>query len=104
MPLLVAKLTPTAPALPPVRVTVIVAVLPFSATLYVAALNCNVPAGAASLSVIVSTAVLGLPSVAPPVGLVRARLTVSFPSAAVSSKIGMLTVLFAVSPLAKLTV
>ena len=52
----------------------------------------------------VSTAVLGLPSVAPPVGLLRVRLTVSFASAVVSLMIGMLTVLFAVSPLAKLTV
>ena len=103
MPLLVAKLTPTAPALPPLRVTVIVALATFSATLYVAALNCNVPP-AASLSVMVSTAVLGLPSVAPPVGLLRVRLTVSFASAVVSLMIGMLTVLFAVSPLAKLTV
>jgi hypothetical protein len=33
VPLLVAKLTPTAPALPPVRVIVIVALPPFSATL-----------------------------------------------------------------------
>src|SRR4029453_13730437 len=59
---------------------------------------------AASLSIMVSTAVLGLPSVAPPVGLLRARLTVSFGSTLVSFTIGILTVLLAVSPLAKVTV
>jgi len=93
---------PTAPALPPVRVTVIVAVGPLSATLYVAALNCSVPA--MSLSVMVSTAVLGVPSVAPPVGALSATFTVSFASTAVSLTIGMVTVLLAVSPAAKLTV
>ena len=51
VPLLVANVTPTAPALPPVRVTVIVAVPPFSATLYVAALNCNVPGEGAPVEV-----------------------------------------------------
>ena len=56
------------------------------------------------LSAMVSTAVLGLPRVAPPVGLLRVRLTVSFASTVVSLMIGMLMVLFAVSPLAKLTV
>ena len=44
MPLLVATVTLTAPALPPVRVSVMVALPPFSATLKVAALNCTVPA------------------------------------------------------------
>ena len=57
-----------------------------------------------SSSVIVKTAVLRLPSVAPPVGLLSVRLTVSFPSASVSFRIGILTVLFVVSPSAKLTV
>ena len=56
-----------------------------------------------SLSVIVSTAVLGLPSVTPPVGLLSVRVSVSFPSTRVSLMIGMLTVLLAVSPAAKLT-
>ena len=46
VPLLVANVTPTAPALPPARVTVIVALPPvtFSATVEVAALNCKLPA------------------------------------------------------------
>ena len=56
------------------------------------------------MSVMVSTAVLGVPSVAPPLGLLKVRLTVSFASAVVSLMIGMLMVLFAVSPSAKLTV
>ncbi len=52
----------------------------------------------------VSTAVLGVPSVAPPVGALTVTFTVSFPSTSASSTIGMVTVLFAVSPAAKLTV
>ena len=43
----------------------------------------SVGTGFASLSVIVTTSVLGLPSVAPPVGLVSARLIVSLPYARV---------------------
>ena len=41
---------------------------------------------------------------APFVGLLRAKLTVSFPSKVVSSRIGMVTVLLAVSPSAKVTI
>ncbi len=52
----------------------------------------------------VSTAVLGVPSVAPPVGALNPTFTVSFPSTSASSTIGMVTVLLAVSPAAKLTV
>src|SRR4030095_13202247 len=99
-----ADRTPASPALPPVRVTLIFALPPASATVYVAALSCNAPAGAVSLSVIVSTAVLGFPSVAPPVGFVSAMLTVSLPSKTLSSRIGIETVLLAVSPSVKLTV
>ena len=64
----------------------------------------SVGRGFASSSAIVRTAVLGLPSVAPPVGLLSVTLTVSFASTSVSFRIGMVTVLFAVSPAAKLTV
>ena len=56
------------------------------------------------LSVIVSTAVFCVPSVAPPVGTVSARFTVSLPSTRMSSRIVMFTVFVAVSPSAKLTV
>jgi hypothetical protein len=54
-------------------------------------------------SLIVKTAALGLPSVAPPVGPLSVRLTVSFPSTSVSGRIVMLTVLSAASPSAKVT-
>jgi hypothetical protein len=83
---------------------VIVALPPFSFTLYVAELNCKVPPGAGSFSMMVSIAVLGEPRVAPPVGLLRVKLIVSLPSYALSSRIGTLKVLFAVSALAQLNV
>src|SRR5215470_9940050 len=60
--------------------------------------------GGVSFSVMVSTAVLGEPRVAPPVGLLRVRLTVLFTSKTVLSMMGMVTVLLAVSPSAKVTV
>src|SRR4029450_13159813 len=59
---------------------------------------------AESSSTIVRTAEPGVPTVAPPVGLLRARFTVSLGSATLLLMIGTLTVLFVVSPLAKLTV
>jgi hypothetical protein len=51
----------------------------------------------------VSVAAVGVPRVAPPVGLVRVRLTVSLPSTSVSLMIGMVKVLL-VSPMPKLSV
>ena len=64
----------------------------------------NVPTGGAvSLSMIVNVAVVWLPSVAPPVGLLRVRLTVSFPSTSVSLVIGTVNVLL-VSPAANVNV
>jgi hypothetical protein len=81
---------------------VIVTLPAFSFTLYVAELNWIVPGG--GTSIMVNTAVLGEPSVAPPVGLLSVRLTVSLPSVALSVKIGTLNVLLAVSPLAQLNV
>ncbi len=84
----------TPPAVPPVRVTTILALVaappvPASLTEYVAELNCTEPP---ETSAIVSTAVLGVPRLASPVGVPRSRLTVWGPSAVVSAKIGMLTV------------
>lgn len=58
--------------------------------------------GAVSSSVMVSLAVAGEPSVAPPVGLLRDRFTVSAPSTAVSFAIVTVKVRFAASPLAQL--
>ena len=53
------------------------------------------PGWATSLSVMVNRAVPGLPSVAPPVGLLKVRLTVSLPSTRASLLIGMVKVLLA---------
>src|SRR5262249_40429715 len=63
----------------------------------------NVGIGFASSFVIVNVAVLGLPSAAPPVGMLNVRLTVSSASATESFTMGMLTVLL-VSPSANVTV
>ncbi len=57
-----------------------------------------------SLSIIVRRAVFCPPIVAPPVASDKVRLRVSLSSAIVSSMMGMLTVLGAVSPSAQLTV
>src|SRR5437867_1939010 len=59
---------------------------------------------AGSLSTMVRTAVLGEPRVAPPVGPLSVRFTVSLPSTRKSSRIGTETVLVTESPSAKLTV
>ena len=55
-----------------------------------------------SLSTIVNVAVVWVPNVAPPVGLLKVKLTVSFPSKSESLTIGMITVLL-VSPGPKTT-
>jgi hypothetical protein len=81
-------------------VTVIEAGVVASLPLELAALNCTV--GVGSLSVIVTVALDGLPSVAPPVGLESVTVNVSFGSSRVSFKIGTENVLVAVSPLAQL--
>src|SRR4030095_3306444 len=48
----------------------------------------TVATGFASSSVIVRTAVVGVPRAAPPVGLLSVTVTVSFPSTSVSLRIG----------------
>ena len=82
--------------------TVIEAGVVASLPLELAALNCTV--GGGSSSVIVTVALDGLPSVAPPVGLDSVTVNVSFGSSRVSFVIGTENVLLAVSPLAQLNV
>src|SRR5262249_8044727 len=57
--------------------------------------------GSVSLSMMVSVALVGVPSVAPPVALVSVRTTVSLPSTRLSSRIGTVNVLLALSPAAQ---
>ena len=82
----------------------IVADVPFSATVYAAMLSSTVPAGGSgSSSVIVRIAVLGLPSVAP-TAPESVRLTVSSPSHVESSRIATVNVFDTASPSPKLIV
>ena len=72
-----AKSAVTLTFVPPVRITVMSCFPSPSPTEKFAALNWMT---GVSLSTIVNTAVFGVPSVAPPVGLVRTRFTVSLVS------------------------
>ena len=81
MPFVATTSTVTPLAAPPVRLTVTVAVELLSATDTDVARNDSAPP--TSLFVIVSVAVLGLPSVAPPPGSLRSSPTVLLPSPAV---------------------
>ena len=65
-------------------------------------MNATIPGCAASSLTIVKVAVLGLPIVAPPVGLERAKFTVSLDSKIASSTMGTVITLL-VSPLLKVT-
>jgi hypothetical protein len=74
----------------------------------VATTDCVNPVGSTtpgdeSLSTMVNTTDAGLPSVAPPVGLLNVKVTVSLPSTAVSSRTVTVNVLLA-SPSAKVSV
>ena len=60
--------------------------------------------GGGSLSRIVNTALFRVPRIAPPVGLVNCRLTVSSYSSIESSRSGTMTVFGPLSPGPKLTV
>jgi len=68
-----------------------------------ALLNWKAPGWATSSSTMVKVAVAWLPSVAPPVGVSRKRLTVSLPSTRESSAMGIVNDLV-VSPTPKLRV
>ena len=57
-----------------------------------------------SLSIIVNVAALGVPMVAPPVALVKVRLTVSSPSKMLSSRIVTVKSLLPLSPAFQLSV
>ena len=74
----------------------------------VATTDCVNPVGSTtpgdeSLSTIVNDADAGLPSVAPPVGLLSVKVSVSLPSTALSSRTATVNVLLA-SPVAKVSV
>ena len=79
VPLVVAYPTLTAPAEPSVRVTDISTAPALWATLLLDADSCNVPVTAAPSPLMVTLALLGLPRVAPPVGLDSAMANVLLP-------------------------
>ena len=102
VPPVAARVTDTAPLIPPVRVSRTVTVPP-SVPDTVASATDTTPADAGvSLSTIVSVSLDGVPIVAP-VALASPRTSVSSPSTRASSTIVRVIVLL-VSPAAKLTV
>ena len=94
-------MTETAPALPPVRVSVTSTVPPSSATVYVAGSTAMVPASSLSWIVIVLTE---SPSEAPPVGLLSTTVKLSFGSSALSSMMVTSKNFGSLSPAAQLSV
>ena len=103
-PAAVATVTPTGPWLPLPRVTLIETAVDDSGNAWVALLNWMTPTAAESSFWMVCTIVLGVPSVAPPVGLDKARFTVSSGSTTASGQKVKTACLMPVSPSAHVRV